>query len=113
MIYIDTNIFVYAIENHPKYGASCKKILTDIMNKKIDSACSVIVLAELLNVLVRMRKLTSGKLDVKKSMQAIVTGYWSMRMGSEELTEDQRRCITATVLKIFQRIPEMQTPIHI
>ena len=73
MIYIDTNVFVYAIENHPKYGPACKKILTEIMNKKIDAACSVIVLAELLNVLVRMRKLTSGKLDVKRSIQAMLS----------------------------------------
>ena len=73
MIYIDTNVFVYAIENHPKYGAACKKILTDIMHKEIDAACSVIVLAELLNVLVRLRKLTGGKLDVKRSMQAILS----------------------------------------
>ena len=35
MIYIDTNIFVYAIENHPKYGQACKKILMDVMNKEM------------------------------------------------------------------------------
>ena len=73
MIYIDTNVFVYAIENHPKYGAACKKILIDIMNKEIDAACSVIVLAELLNVLVKMRKLTGDKLDVRKSINAVLS----------------------------------------
>ena len=73
MIYIDTNVFVYAIENHPKYGEACKKILVDIMNKKIGAACSVIVLAELLNVLVKMRKLTGDKLDVRKSINAVLS----------------------------------------
>ena len=73
MIYIDTNVFVYAIENHQKYGAACKKILVDIMNKDIDAACSVIVLAELLNVLVKMRKITGDNLDVRKSINAMLS----------------------------------------
>ena len=72
MIYIDTNVFVYAIENHPKYGAACKKILIDGLNRKIDAACSIRVLAELLNVLVKMRKLAK-KLDVKGSVQAVLS----------------------------------------
>lgn len=73
MIYIDTNTFVYAIENHPKYGNACKRILIDIMNKKIDAACSILVLVELLNVLVKMHKLTEGKIDVKRSIQAVLS----------------------------------------
>ena len=72
-MYIDTNIFVYAIENHPKYGTSCKKVLIDIMNKKIDAACSILVLAELLNVLVKIRKLVKEKLNVKGSIQALLS----------------------------------------
>ena len=72
MIYVDTNVFVYAIENHPKYGAACKKILIDVMNRKIDAACSILVLAELLNALVKMRKLAK-KLDVKGSVQAVLS----------------------------------------
>ena len=73
MIYIDTNVFVYAIENHPKYGGACKRILIGIMNKKIDAACSILVLVELLNVLVKMHKLTEGKIDVKRSIQAVLS----------------------------------------
>lgn len=73
MIYIDTNIFIYAIENHPKYGTACKKVLADIMDKKIDAACSTLVLAEILNVLVKIRKLTAGKLDVKGSIKAVLS----------------------------------------
>ena len=73
MIYVDTNIFIYAIENHPKYATACKKVLVDIMNKKIEVACSILVLAELLNVLVKMRKLAGEKLDVKGSIQAVLS----------------------------------------
>lgn len=73
MIYVDTNIFVYAIENHPKYGAHCKRVLIDIMNKKTDAACSVLVLAELLNVLVKIRKIVKENLNVRGSIQAVLS----------------------------------------
>jgi hypothetical protein len=34
--YLDTNIIAYAIENHPKYGERCKKILEDIESEKAE-----------------------------------------------------------------------------
>jgi len=34
-VYVDANIFVYTIENHPKYGGSCAKILSDIQEKEL------------------------------------------------------------------------------
>ena len=43
MIYIDTNIFIYAIENHPKYGSACKKILLDIESEKVKAGASILV----------------------------------------------------------------------
>ena len=64
-MYIDTNVFAYAIENHPKYGKSCTRILSDIQQKKIEAACSVLVLAELINVLVKMNKALSSKGEKK------------------------------------------------
>ncbi|MBI4162745.1 MAG: type II toxin-antitoxin system VapC family toxin [Candidatus Aenigmarchaeota archaeon] len=73
MMYIDTNIFVYAIENHPKYGVSCKKILEDVENKKIDVACSTLVLTELINVLVKIKKVAGDKLNVKESISAVLS----------------------------------------
>lgn len=56
MIYIDTNVFIYAIENHPKYGNKCKKFLEDIENEKIKVAASVLVLVELINVITKINK---------------------------------------------------------
>ncbi len=73
MIYIDTNVFIYAIENHPKYGVACKKVLNDVMDKKIEGVCSVLILAELLNVLLKIQKISKGKLDVKESINAILS----------------------------------------
>jgi predicted nucleic acid-binding protein len=63
--YIDTNIFIYAIENHPKYGKSCARILRDIQEKKIESSASVLVLVELISVLVKLNKVLSSKEEAK------------------------------------------------
>ena len=72
-MYIDTNIFVYAIENHPKYGAACKKILEDVENKKVDVTCSTLVLTELINVLVKIKKVVGDKLNIKESIVAVLS----------------------------------------
>ena len=75
MIYIDTNTIGYAIENHPKYGGACKRVLLDVYNKKLDACSSFSVLIELINVLTRInRKLEiNRKLDIRKSIEAILS----------------------------------------
>ena len=35
MIYLDANVIIYAIENHPKYGKKCKQIMEDIESEKL------------------------------------------------------------------------------
>ena len=57
MKYLDTNVIVYAIESHPKYGNKCKNILQNIQDKKLEACCSVMVLVELLNVLNKINKI--------------------------------------------------------
>ncbi len=75
MIYIDTNVFIYAIENHPKYGERCKKILQDIEDNRIKAAGSVLVLVECLNVLNKLNKelkqSTGKQLDIGMNIAAI------------------------------------------
>ena len=44
MIYVDTNVFVHAVENHPKFGKSCKRILEDVEDGKLEASCSILVL---------------------------------------------------------------------
>lgn len=77
MIYLDTNVIVYAIENHPVYGNSCKKILLDIQNKKLEASSSMLTLAELLNVLVKINRMRNsegkGILDINKSIMAVLS----------------------------------------
>jgi predicted nucleic acid-binding protein len=60
-VYIDTNVFVYAIERNPKYGKNCERILSQIQEKKLDATCSVLVLVELINVLVKLNKILAAK----------------------------------------------------
>jgi predicted nucleic acid-binding protein len=77
MIYLDTNVIIYAIENHPKYGKSCKKILEDIEAHKLEVSASVLVLVELINVLTKLNKILKRKgiksLNVRENMQAVLS----------------------------------------
>ena len=77
MIYLDTNIIIYAIENHPKYGNSCKKILEDIQNKKLKASSSILVLIEIINVLTKINKIIKTKkeneLNIKENINAILS----------------------------------------
>lgn len=69
MIYLDTNIIVYAIENHPQYGGPCKAILEAVEAKRVEVCASVLVLVELVNVLVKINRLLS---KAKKPLVKIV-----------------------------------------
>jgi predicted nucleic acid-binding protein len=75
MKYIDTNILIYAIENHPKYGKSCKKILEDVQKGKIKAEASLLVLIDSINVLNKinkeLRKSKEKELDISEMIIAI------------------------------------------
>jgi len=77
MIYVDTNVFIYGIENHPKYGEACKKILLDIESEKIKASASVLVLVEIINVLTKINKILKGQgkkpLDIEENIDAILS----------------------------------------
>lgn len=53
MKYLDTNIWIYAIMAHPKYGKKCMQILEDLEKGKLEVVISVQVLSEVANVLYR------------------------------------------------------------
>lgn len=76
--YIDTNVFVYAIENHPKYGRKCATILSDIQEKKIEASSSTLVLVELINVLVKLNKLLSSRGEKKLVIADNITSVLSL-----------------------------------
>ncbi|OGI14392.1 hypothetical protein A3K63_02035 [Candidatus Micrarchaeota archaeon RBG_16_49_10] len=77
MIYLDTNIIVYAIENHPTYGKKCKRILENIQKNKTNAGCSTLVLVELINVLKKINRELEKKgtkaLDIKKNIDAVLS----------------------------------------
>ncbi|MDV3277998.1 MAG: type II toxin-antitoxin system VapC family toxin [Nitrososphaerales archaeon] len=77
MIYIDTNVFVYAIENHPKYGKSCGGILRDVEGGRLEASCSVLVLVELINVLKKINDYLSKegqrRLDIERNVEAVMS----------------------------------------
>ncbi len=53
-VYIDTNVFVYAILHHPEYGEKCSKILRDIKQYYYEPHGSLMVAIELLGSLSRI-----------------------------------------------------------
>ncbi|MEM2921798.1 MAG: type II toxin-antitoxin system VapC family toxin [Candidatus Bathyarchaeia archaeon] len=77
MIYVDTNVFIYAIENHPKYGRHCKKILLDIQNERLKACASILVLVEIINVLIRINRILKKEkkktLDLRMNVDAILS----------------------------------------
>lgn len=77
MRYLDTNVLIYAIENHPKYGAKCKKILEDIEAGKLKVCSSILVLVEIISVLTKINKILGRKgkreLDIRENIDAILS----------------------------------------
>ncbi len=77
MIYLDTNIIIYAIANDAKYGTACKRILLDLENGRLKACASVLVLVETINVLTRINRMPnlSGKaeLNIRKNIDAILS----------------------------------------
>lgn len=77
MIYLDTNIIIYAIENHEKYGRACTRILFDVQNEKIKVYSSMLTLIEAINVIAKLNKAlkVEGKkqLDIRDNIDAILS----------------------------------------
>ena len=77
MMYVDTNVIIYAVANDAKYGAACKRILLDLETGKLKACASVLVLVETINVLTKINKLlnVAGKaeLDIRKNVDAILS----------------------------------------
>lgn len=51
-IFIDTNIFLYAISNHPEHGQECNNFFDRIKDEELQGVVSLIVLNELIYKLV-------------------------------------------------------------
>jgi len=64
-IFIDTNIFLYSITGHPKYGIWCEEFLERVKSGDIKGKISIIVLNEFLH------KLVIGEIAERKSIKPI------------------------------------------
>jgi len=77
MDYLDTNVIIYAIENHTKFGASSKRVLQEIESGKLKVCSSMLVLIETINVLTKINKILKREdkvaLDIKKNIDAILS----------------------------------------
>lgn len=77
MIYLDTNIIIYAIANDAKYGAACKRILLDLEGGRLKACASMLVLVETINVLTKINRMpnVAGKaeLDILRNIDAILS----------------------------------------
>lgn len=62
-IFIDTNIFLYSITEHPEYGIWCEELLERVKSGDIEGKISIIVLNELLH------KLIIGEIAEKKGIK--------------------------------------------
>ena len=51
-IFVDTNIFLYSITEHSRYGAWCEELLERVKVRDVEGKISVIVLNELIHKLV-------------------------------------------------------------
>jgi len=75
--YLDTNVIIYAIESHPKYGEKCKDILKAVENAELEVCTSTLVLVEVINVLCKLNKILEEeqkeKLNIRKNIDAILS----------------------------------------
>jgi len=77
MKYLDTNVLIYAIENHPRYGRVCKTILSDVEKGRSEVCASILILIELLNVLTKINKILKKEkkkpLNIRKNLDAVLS----------------------------------------
>ncbi|MEK6902389.1 MAG: type II toxin-antitoxin system VapC family toxin [archaeon] len=56
MLFLDANVFLYAIQRHEKYGEACSTILQDIQSGKLKAKSSILVLAEMIGALQKINR---------------------------------------------------------
>jgi len=75
--YLGTNVIIYAIESHPKYGEKCKDILKAVEDAKLEVCASTLVLVEVINVLCKLNwileEAQKEKLNIRKNIDAILS----------------------------------------
>ncbi len=77
MKYLDTNVIIYAIESHPKYGEECRNILKAVESVELEVCASMLILVEVINVLCKLNRVLEKrgeeKLNIRKNMDAVLS----------------------------------------
>lgn len=77
MIYLDTNIIIYAIQNHPLYGKACATLLRDIERGRLKTGASSLVLLEVYGVLRKfngtLRRKKEKEFDIQANFDALLS----------------------------------------
>jgi predicted nucleic acid-binding protein len=75
--YLDTNVIIYAIESHPKYGEKCKDILKAVEKAELEVCASTLILVEVINVLCKLNRILEEarkeKLNIRKNIDALLS----------------------------------------
>jgi predicted nucleic acid-binding protein len=75
--YLDTNVIMYAIENHPKYGEKCRTILKAVESAELEACASTLILVEVINVLCKLNRILvkrgEEKLNTRKNIDAVLS----------------------------------------
>jgi len=88
--YVDTNIFDYSALAHPEYGETCKHIIDDIQDEKIEAHCGFLVPVELLGSL--------AQIDMEKASIA-VAAFFSLPINMIQIDEWIIRDATSIMLE--------------
>jgi predicted nucleic acid-binding protein len=65
--FIDSNIFIYAAQSHPRFGKKCRQIIEDIENEKIVAITSSLNISEVGEVISRY----VGKEEAIKAVELV------------------------------------------
>ena len=74
-IYLDANVFIYAVEGFPKYAKLCAGILQSIEDMKIHAVTSELTLAEVL-----ARPLKDQKLAIAAVYQELIRSQFDLKV---------------------------------
>jgi len=91
--FVDTNVFIYSLTNHPRYGETARKILGRI-EKGEDALTSTLVLCEVSWVLEAMGK--QGQ--IKQTLEKVLS-YRSLRIGEFDVDD---LIVGANYMRLFK-----------
>jgi len=67
-VFIDSNIFLYEVFDHPKFGESAYRILKDVENGSIEGVTSTLVLDEVLHKMILIEASDKFQISIKETV---------------------------------------------